>query len=855
MKKYYSNVSIIFVFVLVVIFLSSTFIYTDTADKTSEKMATETVTEVSRQVALAIDLRLESDYDDFVAFVTTHQTLAELNANKDDLKPSGVAIVEFAEIKDDGITTGGTIYPATEAFKATGYYDQSVAVYRLSDAFTGIEDDTEYCIFKSGDIVAYFSADEYFTPFFTRGDDPENTAMIASASGYIGYRENLEGLGKQLFTEVLNQAPASALEQMQTDLAAKKAGQIRTNVAGKAVFLAYRPLTTGDIVVIQSFPKTGLYKSASFIFLPALYMVAVSTACFLIYVVLVFFYLNKKNTDIEFSKRRYYYNKPFIIKITRKGRITGFNRTCRENIRDWKEIRTVLDFKLARTSADLMLDIKKQDPFTVQYLSTTGTLEYLRLIPVRSTSGYYLLGENITNQQKDFEYHRNMALYNPSTQLPNKNYLSIKLDNLFANEEALSQRNVIVAIELTSFKNIQRLFGKKTGEATLAKVTETIKSMLTGFEAILYHVDVGTFVALLLNLAKYQDAIDWSERLAALFEKPIDVAGNLFNIEVKVGVFEIDPSRYSTLTSYDAYDNVLLALKRAKESRRTNVVVYDLGMGQVFTRTQAMETDLVSALKNKEFKVSYQPQLNTTNNQIVAVESLLRWDNPKYALDSPALFIELAEQNNLIVEIGRFIINETFQTAKEFEKYNVKVAINISPVQILQSGFVYDMTSAFDRFRLKKDSVIIEITETMLMESFDSIVDKLFTLKKHGFQIHLDNFGTGYSSMLYLKDLPIDGISISREFIKGLENDRHARAIVSKIISLANSLEIEVVAEGVETEKQKSFLNQNGCFIIQGFLISRVVTKQEVVKLIEQYNANSEKKIEDIIDDDYDFLR
>ena len=118
--------------------------------------------------------------------------------------------------------------------------------------------------------------------------------------------------------------------------------------------------------------------------------------------------------------------------------------------------------------------------------------------------------------------------------------------------------------------------------------------------------------------------------------------------------------------------------------------------------------------------------------------------------------------------------------------------------------------------------------------------------------IHLDNFGTGYSSMLYLKDLPIDGISISREFIKGLESDRHARTIVSKVISLANSLDIEIVAEGVETEKQKNFLNQNGCFIIQGFLISKAVDKAEVTKLIEKYNDKT-KELEDI--DYFDFLR
>lgn len=852
MKKYYFNVFLIFIFVLAVIFLSSSFVYTQTSNKLREQTAADTVSDISRQVAIAIDLRLENDYNVFKDFVSEYETVAELNANKDELTLSGVGIAGFGKIKEDIFNDGEDDFPASEEFKSAGYYNRKIAVYRLKDVFTGHEEETEYCFFKHGDIVGYFSAAQYFAPLFSRGADPENTGLIASSSGYIGYRQDQGVAGNQLFTDVLGQAPDSVETQIKKHFSEKKAGYARLTISGEAAFFAYRPLEGRDIIIIQLFPQKALYSEVAFVSTPVFYMIAVAAGCFLVYVLFVFLYLNKKNNDIEFSKRRYYYNKPFIIKITRKGRITGFNRTCRENIHNLDNYRFIADFKLAKPSMDIIADIKKQEPFTIQYESSQGAAEYLRLIPIRITGGYYLLGENITLQQKDFEYHRNMALYVPSTHLPNKNFLGIKLDDLFAGEDFLSRRNVLVAIELTSFRNIQRLFGKKTGDATLVKVSSVINATLAGFKAILYHIDVATFMVLLMDLEKFADAVEWGERIAELFEKPIDVSGNLFNVEVKAGIFEIDPSRYTNINAVGAYDNALLALRRAKESRRTNVVVYDLGMGQVFTRTQAMEIDLVSALKNKEFKIYYQPQLNTMNNKIIAVESLLRWDNPKYSLDSPAQFIELAEQNNLIVEIGRFIIDETFRTAKEFEKHNVRVAVNISPVQILQSGFVYDMTSAFDRFRLKKNSVIIEITETMLMESFDSIVDKLFTLKKHGFMIHLDNFGTGYSSMLYLKDLPIDGISISREFIKGLESDRHARTIVSKVISLANSLDIEIVAEGVETEKQKNFLNQNGCFIIQGFLISKAVDKAEVTKLIEKYNDKT-KELEDI--DYFDFLR
>ena len=853
MKKYYVNIFLIFVLVLTVALLFSSLIYSQTTNKLREKHATETITDINQQVSLAIDLRLKNDYDRFVRFVEENETLDALNTNKDRLVLSDVNVTGFVEINNNEFITPDMTFYFKEGFKQAAYHQQNIMVYRLSDALDGVEDSTEYCFFKHGDIVGYFSATLYFEPLFLLGKDPDNFYLLVTPSGYIGYRKDETVVGSRLLIDVLPHESAPVKSLLANQLAAKRSGHIRVKLLEKPSYLAYRSLENAEIMVLQSFPQASLYATVAFVSVPVFYMLGVMIICFLIFIVFVYFYLNKKNNDIEFSKRRYYYNKPYMLKISKKGAIKSFNQTCYENFKDVKQFQTVYDFAPVKESIDVMDDIKKQAPFTVAFESKQNSLEYLRFMPIKTGGGYYLLGENITLQQKDLEYHRNMALYNPATQLPNKNYLGIKLQNLFSGPDFLDLKNALVAIDITSFKNINRLFGQKISQATLVKAASIIQNTLGSYNAILYNVETEVFMVLFLGLNKYQEAIDWSDRLSSLFEKPIDVSGNLFNIEVKIGVFEIDTNRYSNVNPLTSYDNALLALKRAKESRRTNVVAYDIGMGQVFTRTQAMEVDLVSALKNKEFKIFYQPQLNTMNNQIIAFESLLRWDNPKYALDSPALFIELAEQNNMIMEIGRFIINETFQVAKEFEKYNVRISINVSPIQVLQSGFVYDMTSAFDRFKLKKNSIVIEITETMLMESFDSIIDKLIILKKHGFMIHLDNFGTGYSSMLYLKDLPIDGISISRDFVKNLENDRHARTIVSKIISLANSLEIEIIAEGVETEKQKAFLNQNGCFIIQGFLFSKAVDKASAIKMLDQYNIKSKTKIDNI--DYYDFLR
>jgi len=562
---------------------------------------------------------------------------------------------------------------------------------------------------------------------------------------------------------------------------------------------------------------------------------------FLVVISISYSSLKRKNDDIELSKINYYYSKPYIVKINNKGICVSFNKVFESKIKDCKRYKNIYDIEYLNESYDRLEEIHKQHSFVAAFESNNGTREYVKFLPFKIKTGYYLLGENITSEQKNLDYHRNMALFNNITKLPNKNFLGIKLQELFEDKASLKKKNSLVAIDVIGFKNINKLFGHKIGDETLVEVSSIIKKSLEGYQSVVFNPELDTFMILINNVSKYKNVEDWVADLLVILDKPLDIQGNLFMIEVKVGIFHIDTDKYQNLNSVATFDNTILALKKAKGSRRLNTIVYDITIGQLFTREQAMETDLVHAVRNKELTVYLQPQFNTLTQRIVAFEALIRWNNPKYMYDSPSRFIELAEQNNMIVDIGRFVINETFKIAKELEVYDIKMSLNISPVQILQSGFVHDIIVASEKHKLKRNSICLEITETFLMETFDNIVDKLFLLKKQGFSIHLDNFGTGYSSMLYLKDLPIDAISIEKDFIKNLNNDKYTRVIVSKIISLAKSLELEVIAEGVEDESQNQFLMENGCNIIQGFLISKAVTKSEAINLLLKYNEKFEQ--------------
>ena len=283
---------------------------------------------------------------------------------------------------------------------------------------------------------------------------------------------------------------------------------------------------------------------------------------------------------------------------------------------------------------------------------------------------------------------------------------------------------------------------------------------------------------------------------------------------------------------------MMLALKHAKESTRHNKFVYDVSLSIIASREHKMELDLANAIKKNEFKMVLQPQLNNNTNKIVGFEALIRWSNPGYANESPLKFIKMAEQNGMIIDIGRIALHETFMIAKELEPYHITISLNVSPVQMLQAGFVNDIITIFEQYDLKKGAIALEITETFLIDSFELVINKLNLLRNHGFQIHLDDFGTGYSSLQYLRDLPINALKIDKAFVDEVENDTHARAIVNMMSDLAKNIELEVIAEGVESPRQNFIIKKAGCHIIQGYLVSKPVDKQVAIELVKAYNID-----------------
>ncbi|HHX00207.1 MAG TPA: EAL domain-containing protein [Acholeplasmataceae bacterium] len=589
------------------------------------------------------------------------------------------------------------------------------------------------------------------------------------------------------------------------------------------------------VVILASLSLYDTIEAGDNIFHKIFFFIFIYAVVILI-LMLIYRMLDKKYDDVETSRRLYFYTKPYIIKVNKKGSFINVNKAIEEKIQNYEKYQTIFDLDVENTEMDMLEELLRQTPFTCKFQSVGMEEVFIRFIPVKIRSGYYLIGQDITEEHKQFTFHRNLALYSEITNLPNKKYLKISLQDLFKDEELLKRKNSLVVFDIVGFKNINKLFGFKIGDETIRTIAKIANDSLYDYDAKLYNIELDQFAILFTDLTSYQSVIDWYDKFIINFERAIDVKGNLFTIRIKTGIFNIEYEKYNKLSINECIEYANLAHRKAKESRVVDYALYDIALGKHFSRTQLMEVDLANAVKNNEFVMYLQPQLNNKTNKIVGYEALVRWNNPKYAYESPATFLELAEKNNYIVDIGRFIINESFKIAKDLEIYDIRISINISPVQLLHTGFVYDIINAFNKYGLKEGSIAIEITETFLMESLDEIIDKLNLIRKNGIHIHLDNFGTGYSSMLYLKDLPIDGISITKEFIKDAQSDEFSRSIIDQIIKLANNLDLEVVAEGVENEQQNRILVNLGCKIVQGYYISKALPKDEAIKFMLDYN-------------------
>lgn len=556
-------------------------------------------------------------------------------------------------------------------------------------------------------------------------------------------------------------------------------------------------------------------------------IVVAATAISTIIIILSAFFAVKKQDKLiaisRFSARR---NDALIIRANRNGKIFEINHDIKEFDSHPERLTNIYDF--TTIDGESGKDIVKNRDKKICVFDLDGKKKYIEFIIFSYNFTYYLIGSDVTNDYLLVNRLRDLTSKNVVTDLPNQ--YSLMEDFAHIKSQGFNKIITFFAINILEYAEINKLFSISVIDDICRVVRDRVKTYI-GEDNLLYHIEKDTFVVVLTSTIKEENTkiIDYIKN--ALHET-FPVKTNTLYVKFKYASYEITGAASSI--DYNRLNDCLsAALEVSKHSINRDFIVYDATIQNMIDYKQEMQLDLVNALKNNEFMMYYQPQYDVEENRIAGFESLIRWNNPKYIKTSPQVYIELAEQNGLIIEIGNFIVREVFRCAKVFEQYGVHISINVSPAQLLQAGFTNFLLEEFEKNELKQGTIAIEITETFLMENFGVIIEKLVLLRNKGFSIHLDDFGTGYSSLQYLKELPIDTIKTDKDFIKNLENDKSSQIIMKGIISLAKSVDLKVISEGVETKGQADILRRAGTDYFQGYLISKAVPMDQAIDMIK----------------------
>jgi diguanylate cyclase (GGDEF)-like protein/PAS domain S-box-containing protein len=419
---------------------------------------------------------------------------------------------------------------------------------------------------------------------------------------------------------------------------------------------------------------------------------------------------------------------------------------------------------------------------------------------------------------------RHQAYYDPLTALPNRKEFTRSLTIALDNDETLG----VAFIDIDDFKVINDSLGHDAGDRLLVAVAERLRRVLRP-DDLLARFGGDEFTALLERVDDARHALRVADRLGAALRAPFVIDGQQRYVTASVGV----ALSHGENDAEDLLRDADAAMYRAKELGKARCELFDQSMGQRSVDRLELEAGLRGALANDELRLRYQPAVELGSGRVVGVEALLRWEHPELGLLEPDSFIPLAEQTGLIVPLGEWVLAEACRQLSEWGLEALTVAVNVSPRQLASPGLVEAVTSALEEADLLPSRLCLEITESAVIADPEVAVAKLHRLKGLGVRLAVDDFGIGYSSLASLRELlPVDALKIDRLFVSGLDTNADDRAIVESVIRLARSLDLDAVAEGVETADQAQLLTSLGCSHAQGFYYARPLVAAELAQLL-----------------------
>ncbi len=430
--------------------------------------------------------------------------------------------------------------------------------------------------------------------------------------------------------------------------------------------------------------------------------------------------------------------------------------------------------------------------------------------------------------ERQIEYQ---AYHDALTDLPNRMLFLDRLSVAIAHAQRFGGHVAVMFLDLDHFKFVNDTLGHTVGDLLLRAVADRLAESLRGDDTVA-RIGGDEFTILLSNVASQSDSSTVAQKILESIARPFRIEGHdLFaTTSIGIAVYPNDGADPETLLK-----NADGAMYKAKELGRNNFQLCTPAMNARALERLNLENRLRRAIERRELMLHFQPQVSLSTGAIVGAEALLRWRDPELGIVYPADFIPLAEESRLIFPIGEFVLREACRQLRKLRSAghpDLRVAINLSARQFQQRELVAQLHRILDETRLDPSALEMEITEGVAMLNTEWTIDALEGLRDLGVGLTLDDFGTGHSSLNYLRRFPIDGLKIDRAFVKDLAQQPGDRAIVSAIVTMAKGLNLRIIAEGVETEEQKRFLADAGCDVIQGFLFSPAVPVEELIGIL-----------------------
>ncbi len=452
--------------------------------------------------------------------------------------------------------------------------------------------------------------------------------------------------------------------------------------------------------------------------------------------------------------------------------------------------------------------------------------------------------QDITERKAAESQIRLLAYYDGLTLLPNRLMFTEKLNQALENAQRQNRLLAMLFLDLDRFKQINDTLGHSVGDRLLQGVAERLRKCLRSGDTIARSNDSrgmsdnvarlggDEFIVSLTDLTRVEDVQKVAYRLLESLKEPFAIEKHEVFVTTSIGIslFPYDGTDLETLLK-----NADAAMYHAKDAGRSNFQFYSKSMNAAAEKRLTLENKLRRALERGEFMLHYQPLIDVETWRIVGSEALIRWKHPEIGLVSPAEFIPLAEETGLIVPIGEWVLRTACAQIRKWHDLGDRslfMAVNISGRQFNQEALVATIEQVVHATGVDPKCLELEITESVLMHNAEETVQTLEVLKAMGPRISVDDFGTGYSSLSYLRRFPIHTLKIDRSFVNDVTTDPGDAAIVSAIIAMARGLSLEVIAEGVETPDQRTFLLQEGCRLMQGYLFGRPVPAEEFEKLL-----------------------